>query len=194
MSQRKELLMRNVVCLIVLAMLVAHEPVGAAEGMPAARVEGVPLRSIIESVSERLNKSFIVDPRVDASVAVVGVDLKRISYAEFQAILEVHGFAAIEDGKLTKIIPAANARQVPTPLVDDRNSSIGDSAIVTKIVSTAPLQASQLVPILRPMMPQQAHLVADAKTNTLILVDTYANVLRIEKIVRELQKRPIVAE
>ena len=186
--------MRNVLCLVVLAMLVAHEPLLAAEGMPAARVEGVPLRAIIETVSERLNKSFIVDPRVDANVEVVGVDLKRISYAEFLAILEVHGFVAVEDGKLTKIIPNAAARQQPTPLVNDRSPNVGDNVVVTKIVDAAPLQATQLVPILRPLMPQQAHLVADAKTNTLILVDTYANVIRIEKIVRDLQKRPVMPE
>lgn len=186
--------MRIASSLILSVMLIAHEPVSAAEGVPAARVEGVPLRAILESVSERLNKSFIVDPRVDANVEVVGVDLKRISYAELLAILEVHGFVAIDDGELTKIIPAANSRQVPTPLVNDRGSSIGDSAIVTKIVDAAPLQAAQLVPILRPLMPQQAHLVADARTNSLILVDTYANVVRIEKIVRDLQKRPIAPD
>lgn len=186
--------MRNLLCFLVLALFVAQEPASAAEGMPAARVEGVPLRAIIESVSERLNKSFIVDPRVDASVEVVGVDLKRIAYPEFLAILEVHGFVAIDDGKLTKIIPAANARHQPTPLVNERNSNVGDDAIVTRIVDAAPLQATQLVPILRPLMPQQAHLVADARTNSLILVDTYANVARIEKIVRDLQKRPLAPE
>lgn len=186
--------MRRIVCLVVLAMLIGNTPAFAAEGMPAARVEGTPLRAIIETVSERLNKSFIVDPRVDANVEVVGVDLERISYAEFLAILEVHGFVAIEDGKLTKIIPNAAARQQSTPLVSDRSSNVADNAVVTKIVDAAPLQATQLVPILRPLMPQQAHLAADSKTNTLILVDTYANVLRIEKIVRDLQKRPLAPE
>jgi general secretion pathway protein D len=46
--------------------------------------------------------------------------------------------------------------------------------------------AAQLVPILRPLLPQQAHLVAIACTNVLVIVDTFANVQRIEKLVRAL--------
>jgi len=45
------------------------------------------------------------------------------------------------------------------------------------------MPASMLVPVLRPLLPQQAHMVAMPCTNTLLLVDTFANVKRVEKIV-----------
>jgi len=46
--------------------------------------------------------------------------------------------------------------------------------------------AAQLVPILRPLLPQYAHLAALPYENTLLIVDRYANVKRIEAIVKAL--------
>jgi hypothetical protein len=40
------------------------------------------------------------------------------------------------------------------------------------------------------MLPQQAHLAAFPQTNTLIMVDSYANVQRIKALVEELDKGP----
>jgi general secretion pathway protein D len=48
------------------------------------------------------------------------------------------------------------------------------------------MPAAQLVPLLRPLLPQQAHLVAVPCTNVLLIADTFGNVQRIEKLVRVL--------
>jgi hypothetical protein len=44
------------------------------------------------------------------------------------------------------------------------------------------------VPILRSLLPQNAHLAAMACTNELIIVDTYANVRRLEGIIAAMDK------
>jgi type II secretory pathway component GspD/PulD (secretin) len=46
-----------------------------------------------------------------------------------------------------------------------------------------------LVPVLRPLMPQAAHLAAEAQTNSLIINDRAANVRRIANMVEQLDKR-----
>jgi general secretion pathway protein D len=43
-----------------------------------------------------------------------------------------------------------------------------------------------MVPILRPMIPQMGHLAAFLCSNRLILVDTFANVQRIQRVIEEL--------
>jgi general secretion pathway protein D len=57
---------------------------------------------------------------------------------------------------------------------------------VTDTIRVKNSPAMRLVPILRPLVPQFGHLVADKCSNTLVLVDTYANVRRLEAIVQRL--------
>jgi general secretion pathway protein D len=169
---------------------------GAAETEAPApqRTDGIALAPLIERSAARLNKRFIIDPRLRGDATVYGIDPERITYRELQAVLEVHGFAMFEDGGTTKVVPDASARQYAMPLIGDRSANVGEDEYVTKAIDVTPLEATQLVPILRPLMPQQAHLVAYSLTNTLIMVDRYSNVKRIEAIVRDLQKRPISPE
>jgi general secretion pathway protein D len=167
--------------------------VNAAETADQPRPEGVPLSHILERAAQRLNKNFIVDPRLNSQVRLFGIDAERLSYRELQAVLEVHGFFTLEDGGVVKIVPDANSRQSPLPIVTDRNSNIGDDEIVMKTLDVGSLEATQLVPILRPMLPQYAHLVAHGPTNTLIVVARYGNVRTLESVLRELMKRPSVA-
>ncbi len=61
-----------------------------------------------------------------------------------------------------------------------------DHEIVTRILGAKNISVTQLVPILRPMIPQYGHLAALPCVNKLIMVDTYANVRRIESVIEAL--------
>jgi len=187
--------MRKVLCFV---LMMSCWMVQAAEtAQPASqRSDGILLTHLIERAAVRLNKRFIVDPRVSGQSAVlVGIDPDRISYRELQAVLAVHGFMTTQERNgVVEILPSAVARQTPMPLLGDRApANIGEDEYVTRALDTGPLQAIQLVPILRPMLPQEAHLVAGAQVNTLIIVARYANVRMIEAIVNDLKGRPHVA-
>jgi general secretion pathway protein D len=188
--------MREFSCLVLMLAFAAGPVASAAEGdvLPDNGRAGVSLAHILERTSERLKKNFIIDPRLRGEVTMYGIDPERITYRELQAVLEVHGFATFDDGEITKVVPDASARQYAMPLIGDRSANVGEDEYVTKAIDVTPLEATQLVPILRPLMPQQAHMVGYAVTNTLIVVDRYSNVKRIEAIVRDLQKRPIRPE
>ena len=47
---------------------------------------------------------------------------------------------------------------------------------------------AQAVPVLRPLMPQAAHMAADVQSNTLIISDRAANARRIVDMVERLDK------
>jgi general secretion pathway protein D len=83
------------------------------------------------------------------------------------------------------VIPDANVRQMPLPLMTGKES-YSDGEYVNRLIVVKNAPAAQLVPILRPLLQQSAHLVAFPCKNTLLMVDTYANVKRIEQIVRAL--------
>jgi general secretion pathway protein D len=70
--------------------------------------------------------------------------------------------------------------------VQTDDTSIAADEWVTRVLTTTNIGAPQLIPILRPLLPQGAHLAAHADTNRLIVMDRYANVQRITAIVRAL--------
>ncbi len=112
------------------------------------------LSQIIEAVSAVTGKNFIVDPRVKAQVTMLSSTpmSPNAFYEAFLSILQVHGFVAVPSGDTIKIIPDANARQMPANDLPGRVSSTSDE-IVTQVVAVKNVSAAQLVPILRPADP-----------------------------------------
>ena len=154
----------------------------------------MPIIQLIETVSKKTSKSFIVDPRVTGNATLVGIDPAKITYPELLTVLQVHGYAAIEIGGLTRIVPDSVSRQSATPLISG-NDKRAEAEHVTRVIQVKSVPAAQLVPILRSLLPQSAHLAAFACTNELIIVDSYANVKRIESVVAAMDKgQPLALE
>jgi general secretion pathway protein D len=106
-------------------------------------------------------------------------------YAAFLSILEVHGYIAVPSGDLIKILPDANARQVPGIDLPSGRAGSADE-IVTQVVTIRNVGAAQLVPILRPLIPQYGHLAAHQASNMLIISDRAANVNRLLRIIQRI--------
>ena len=159
-----------------------------------ARAEDVTLNlkdadigAVIRTVSEITGKNFIVDPRVKGKITIISsrpMNQNEI-YQVFLSILDVHGFAAVPSGRVIKIVPDANAKQDAVPMATDRRPGEGDE-IVTRVIELNNVSASQLVPILRPLIPQQGHLAAYVPSNILIISDHAANIARMMDIIRRI--------
>jgi len=147
------------------------------------------LGQVIEAVSQVTGKSFIVDPRVRAQVTMLSTSPMSPAafYEAFLAILQVHGFVAVPSGSVIKILPDATSRQMPANDLPDSVSSTSDE-IVTQVIQVRNVSAGQLVPILRPMMPQSAHLAAYPAANMLILSDRASNVSRMIRIIQRIDR------
>ena len=147
------------------------------------------ITQVIEAVAQVTGKSFIVDPRVRAQVTMLSTTPMSPDafYEAFLAILQVYDYIAVPSGDVIKILPSLNARQVPSNDLPDRVSSTSDE-IVTQVMQVRNVSAGQLVPILRPMMPQAAHLAAYPAANMLIISDRAANVNRIMRIVQRIDR------
>jgi general secretion pathway protein D len=155
----------------------------ASEPSSGTDESGIPIHDVITVVAKKTGKRFMVDPRVRARVTVIGQDLGTFDYSDLLAVLRMHGYTAVENGGYVNVLPDAVARQLPVPLVTGRESA-PEAAVVTKVIAVKSVSAAQLVPVLRPMIPQYSHLVAYPCRNTLIIVDTFANVKRIEKVIQ----------
>ena len=174
------------------ALLVCALPLAAAAQQGAQitpNYKDADIAQVIEAVSQVTGKSFIVDPRVRAQVTMLSTTPMSPDafYEAFLAILQVYDYIAVPSGNVIKILPSLNARQVPANDLPDRVSSTSDE-IVTQVLQVRNVSAGQLVPILRPMMPQSAHLAAYPSANMLIISDRAANVNRIMRIVQRIDR------
>jgi general secretion pathway protein D len=147
------------------------------------------ITQIAEAVSAATGKNFIIDPRVRAQVTMLSSTPMSPDafYQAFLSILQVHGFVALPAGKIIKIVPDANARQYPSNDLPDHVSSSSDE-IVTQVIAVKSVNAAQLVPILRPLIPQYGHLAAYPASNILIISDRANNVNRIMRIIQRIDQ------
>jgi len=147
------------------------------------------ISALISTVAEVTDRNFIVDPRVKGKVTVISsrpMDSEEV-YQVFLSILKVHGFAAVPSGEVIKIVPDVNAKQDGIPTANDKSPGRGDE-MVTRVVQVDNVAAAQLVPILRPLVPQQGHLAAYPATNVLIISDRASNVERLLTIIRRIDQ------
>lgn len=187
LPQAESFLYMSVIRLVLLVSLLW---VGAAHAQGITlNLKDADINALIDTVSKNTGKNFIVDPKVKGKVTVISarpMDREEL-YQVFLSILQVHGYTAVPSGKVIKIVPDANAKQDRIPTVSGDNPGIGDE-LVTRVVQVDNVASNQLVPILRPLIPQHGHLAAYARTNVLIITDRAANINRLVKIIRRIDR------
>lgn len=151
--------------------------------------EEADIREVAKGISGVINENFILDPRVDGRITLTSsrpVSPEGV-YEIFHSILQVHGYAARRSGDVVKIIPSSDARQMagsdelpdPTDFSDE---------VQTRLIELDHVPASQLVPVLRPLASQDAHLVAVSAANALLVADRRGNINRLEQIVNRVDQ------
>lgn len=146
------------------------------------------INAVISAVSEMTGRNFIVDPRVKGKVTVISHRALKTSevYQVFLSVLKVHGFAAIPGNNVTKIVPEVNAKQ--DAIRTGRKSIPLSDEFITQVLEIKNVDAAQLVPILRPLVPQRGHLAAYPASNVLVISDSGANIRRLKKIISSIDQ------
>jgi general secretion pathway protein D len=167
------------------ASAVAQPPPSAAGNPPGTHtlnLKDADIQALIATVSEITGKNFIVGPNVQGKVSVISARPMQPDeiYDVFLSVLRVHGYAAVPAGSMIKIVPEAMAQAEGGNSVATAES--GD-AIVTQIVPLRHVAAAELVPILRPLLPQGAQLIAHQTSNSLVVSDRASNVQRVAGII-----------
>ena len=169
----------------------AAEPVSSPPGGATItpNYKDADLGQIIQAVSEVTGKNFIVDPRVNAKVTMLSSTPMSAGafYEAFLSVLQVYGYVAVPAGKVIKIVPNTDARQLPSRDLPNQINSTSDE-LVTQIITLKNISAAQLVPLLRPLVPQYGQLAAYAAGNMLIISDRSSNVSRILRIVERMDE------
>jgi general secretion pathway protein D len=186
-STARRIIRKTRIFLLVAPLLIVASVSSAQNAAITPNYKNADIGQVIEAVSALTGKNFIVDPRVKAQVTMISsTPLSADAFYEaFLSILQVYGFVAVQSGDIIKIMPDANARQMPAVDLPGKLPSAGDE-IVTQVVQVQNVNAAQLVPILRPLIPQYGHLAAHPDSNMLIISDRSANVARMASIIRRI--------
>jgi general secretion pathway protein D len=146
----------------------------------------VDISVLIKFISELTGKNFVIDQRVKGQVTIISPS--RISvdeaYKVFESVLEVHGFATVETGRLIKIIPSPDAR---TKNIETRTRASGDSngdQVVTQLMPLRYADPDEVKRLFTPMVSKRSVILSYAPTNTLIITDNYSNIARLMKILK----------
>ena len=183
------------VCALSVLLLAVNLAAAAPQGKPQEGATITPnykdadLSQIIQAVAEVTGKNFIIDPRVNAKVTMLSATpmTPAAFYEAFLAVLQVYGYVAVPAGKVIKIIPNTDSRQLPANDLPREVSTTSDE-LVTQIITMKNISAAQLVPLLRPLIPQYGHLAAYPSGNMLIISDRASNVSRIVRIVERMDE------
>jgi general secretion pathway protein D len=175
----RQLIVCSSALLVVSTGAFAQSPGGTA----ALRTD---IFALIERLSDEMNREFVVDGASLNSMAGWSTAGDDADYDTLQALLRGAGMATIEVGDQIRIIPSANMRSEPSQILQEDDRRVSDHTIVTRVIAVDRISPAQLVPILRPMMPQEAQLGAVSDTNSLIIIDRYDNVRRITQVIDEI--------
>jgi len=176
----------------LLFLLVALGFGGATAQDFTVNLKETDIQELIKFVAEATETTIVVDPAVRGKVKVVSA--KPVSrdelYDLFLSILEVHGYTAVRSGGVVRVIQSKDARSAPVTVRDDEGRR-GNDEYVTQVMRLQNISAAKLIPVLRPLVPQQAHMAAFAPSNAIIISDVASNIDRIAAIIERMDRTAV---
>ena len=148
----------------------------------------VPLVKVLDAVAENTGFTFAVDRSAIPAVVIGQLPLKKLGYEQLLLVLRNNGLAAVRSSGAINIIPVNVVRQQGLPIVDANSVDIHDEEWVMRVIEVDHSNATMYVPILRPMLPQQAHMVANADANSLVIAARFATLKRLVNVVETLDQ------
>ena len=146
------------------------------------------IREFIDQVAEITGETFIVDPRVKGQVSVLSKTPLTLSevYQLFLSVMSTHGFSVVTQGDQARVIPNAEAK------AEANSGEAAPGQLETRLIQVQQGSVAELIPLIRPLVPQYGHLAAVTSANALIISDRSANIARIEDLIRAAWRYSVV--
>jgi len=146
----------------------------------------VDINVFIKFISELTGKNFVVDNKIKGKVTVISpskISVKE-AYKVFESVLEVHGYATVEAGKVIKIIPSPEARTKNIETLLKESAASPEDKIVTQIITLKYANASEIKKLFTPLISKSSVVLAYSPTNMLIVTDFHSNIKRLMRILK----------
>ena len=138
-------------------------------------------------------RNVVVDPRVKGTMSLLSERAvsPRAAFDQFLAALRLQGFTVVESAGLYKVVPEADAKlqggAVSMSSSDTATAGgASGSRIVTQIFRLNYESASNLVPVLRPLISPNNTINVNPGNNSLVITDYADNLQRMARIIAAL--------
>jgi general secretion pathway protein D len=152
------------------------------------------IEAVVKTVSQMTGRNFILDPRVKGKVTIISAKpvSKGAAYQIFVSAIKAQGFTAVSGpGGAVKIVPVAEGKQ--NAIVGQDDTPRGGEQMATHVVVIQHGLATQMVPLLRPLMAPTSQLSAYTPANALIITDYANNARRLLRIIDDIDQ-PVSSE
>ncbi|MEL7545360.1 MAG: type II secretion system secretin GspD [Pseudomonadota bacterium] len=183
--------MKRLVATTAIAALLAISPALAEMNSPTSArhvlsLNDVEITALIDDVSIITGHTFVLHPDVRRTKVTVMSQTPMTTDEVFQVFLStlrVHGFAAIPAGRgVYRVVPEQSA------VGEALTTSTGANGFMTEILRLDNFSAVEAAQMVKPIVDAQGQVVANARSNTLIVVDYASNMPRVRNIVAGLDK------
>ena len=141
----------------------------------------VEITALIDDVSIITGYTFVLHPDVRRTKVTVMSQAPMTTnevFEVFLSTLRVHGFAAVPAGRdVYRIVP----EQMAVGEAGSRSSS--ENSFITQVFKLDNFSAIEAAQMVKPLVDAQGQVVANARSNTLVLVDYSSNMPRLREIV-----------
>jgi general secretion pathway protein D len=174
--------------LIIIWTLLAMPAVVHSDEPITLNFKDAEIDSVIGAFGHLLNKTFVIDPRVRGKISLETPRpvTKELAYTLLKTVLRQQGFAVVDIGNLVKVVPEADAKLQSGPVETSRVMSRTGDEIVTQIFQLHHESATNMIPVLRPLVSPNNTITAFPNNNSLVITDYAANVTRLARIIANL--------
>ncbi|NQY96122.1 MAG: type II secretion system secretin GspD [Henriciella sp.] len=177
--------MKRLIAASAIALAVQGYAAGEMNSPQAARhvlsLNDVEITALIDDVSIITGNTFILHPDVRRTKVTVMSQAPMTTNEVFQVFLStlrVHGFAAIPAGRgVYRVVPEQAA------IGEAGVTNTGPNAFITEVFKLDNFSAIEAAQMVKPLVDAQGQVVANARSNTLVLVDYASNMPRLREIV-----------
>jgi general secretion pathway protein D len=184
---------RALFCSLTLALATAAFPSRAQDGV-TLNFSNADIESVVKAVGEYTGRTFVIDPRVKGTINIVSSKpvARGAIYPALLSALRMAGFAAVETGGITKILPEIDAKTYAVPGAGTSNATV----LTTRVFTLQNESAQQVLSVVRPMVAPNNPVVAYQPGNALIITDYADNLRRIEQLIALIDRaeKPTSAE
>lgn len=154
-----------------------------AEGEIIFNFDDADLYEVIKTMAELLEINYIVDPGIQGKVTIhTARKLKKTDlFPVFSQVLAINGLTTTKEGGLYRIVPMKDAPRMPMETV----YTLGQkdvppmNRVIIQIIPLKYISTQEMTKLLTPFLSSGGTIVASVPTNTLVVVDKGANILKM---------------
>lgn len=166
------------------------EPQKTEQKLISMRFREASLDNVLEFLSNVTGYIIVKDAELNVRVTVISphdIPLDE-AFSVLNSILAIKGYTSIVNEKTVKIVPLESAKQdaIPIRVGSDPAEIKPEDTIVTQVMPLSYADASQIPKDLKDLIPKYGVMTAHARSNTLIITASSANIKRLAEIVRQL--------